>query len=108
MAGFSQVVATVEAYGDERSPQLASSPLRLLRAINGLSATRLAVLADVDRSTIWRLEEGIGRPQRRTAEKLAAVLNCPAELLFPESEERPAGSPSALQMPAGQGRHASG
>lgn len=85
MAGISQVVSTVAAYDKHRTPR--PSPLRLLRAVNGLSASRLAALADIDRSTVWRLEEGIGHPQRRTARKLAAVLNCPVELLFPENDE---------------------
>ena len=59
----------------------------MLRALNGMSASQLARLADVDRSTIRRLEAGIGEPQRRTARKIAAVLNCPVALLFPQNDD---------------------
>lgn len=82
MAGIQRIVSTTQAYEGHRPPP--QTPLRLLRTVNGLSAARLAQLGDVDRSTIWRLEAGIGKPQKRTARKLAAVLNCPVELLFPE------------------------
>ena len=81
------VVTRVESYGGERLPP---SPLRTLRALNDLSAAELARLADVDRSTVRRLEAGAVHPQAKTARKIAAVLNCPAELLFPKDED-PAG-----------------
>lgn len=89
-ASCSRVVVTrVEEYPEDR--RVPATPLRMLRALNGLSASQLARLADVDRSTIRRLEAGIGEPQRRTARKIAAVLSCPVALLFPVKDEDPAG-----------------
>jgi len=90
LAGFRRVVTQVEEYGPPRRVRV--SPLRTLRAINNLSASQLARLADVDRSTVRRLEDGIGCPQSRTAQKIAAVLGCPVELLFPHNDNAPAGN----------------
>ncbi len=77
--------------------------MRMLRLLSGLSVTRLADLADIDRTTVWRLEKGLGHPQSRTADKLAAVLGCPVELLFPENEGRQADEPDAPQSSATAG-----
>jgi transcriptional regulator with XRE-family HTH domain len=109
------VVTRFEAYTEHR--RIPATPLRALRALNNLSASKLARLADVDRSTIRRLEAGIGHPQDRTARKIAAVLNCPVGLLFPRDEEARTAEPlihdeeAAGQRPlvttaAGQGRRA--
>lgn len=105
MATLNHLVTHVEEYRDHRSPT--PSALRTLRAINGLSAARLARLADVDRSTVRRIEEGTVRPQERTAQKLSAVFGCPVDLLFPtNSEARPA--TGLREHSAGTGRHDEG
>ena len=83
MATLNQVVTQVQVYDANRS----LTPLRTLRVLSALSARELARLADIDRSTVRRLEAGIGCPQARTARKIAAVLGCPVELLFPEKDE---------------------
>ena len=84
-----------------------ASPIALLRFVANLSQTALADRCGVSRDTISRLERG-ERPRLDTARALAHALGVDVATLFPENEERPAGSPDALQMPAGQGRHASG
>ena len=101
VASVRQVVIEIREYPGHR--RLPASPLRTLRAINDLSASRLARLADVDRSTIRRLEAGIGHPHQRTAQKIAAVLNCPAELLFPLNDVEPAGNRLEVTTSAGVG-----
>jgi putative transcriptional regulator len=94
MAAIQHIVTRAEFYSEHRSPP--HTALRTLRVLKGLSASRLAALADVDRSTIARLEQGIGQPQRRTAHKIAAVLGCPVEILFPENDAAPAGGPTLV------------
>jgi transcriptional regulator with XRE-family HTH domain len=85
-ACLQQVVTHVEVYDGQRP----LSALRTLRALKNLSAAELARLADIDRSTVRRLEAGVGQPQAKTARKIAAVLNCPPELLFPPNDSAPA------------------
>jgi len=87
--------------------QCAVSPIALLRFVSGLSQGDLANRAGISRDTISRLERG-EHPRLVTAQALSRALGVDVAHLFPENDERPADSPSALQMPAGQGRHASG
>jgi len=100
MATLNQVVTQVQVYDANRS----LTPLRTLRVLSALSARELARLADIDRSTVRRLEAGVGFPQPRTARKIAAVLNCPVDLLFPHNDEEVAGQRPLATTPAGQGR----
>ena len=98
MATLHQLVTRVEPYGGDRSPH---SPLRTLRALSNLSAAGLARLADIDRATVRRIEAGAVQPQAKTARKIAAVLGCPVELLFPRNDEEPAGRRAPVATPAG-------
>jgi len=99
MTDLHRVVTHLEAYS--RPP---ASPVKTLRALNDLSVTEGSRLADINRATWRRIESGICRPHPRTARKIAAVLGCPVELLFPEKDEDPAGQQGPATTPAGQGR----
>lgn len=99
MATLHRVVTQAEAYARDKTD---SSPLQVIRALLNLSAAELARLADIDRATVRRLERGEHRPQTRTALKIAAVLNCPAELLFPLNDETQPGR-AASRTTSGRG-----
>jgi len=86
MPHLHRVVTQIEEYS--RPP---ASPLKTLRALSNLSVTEGSRLADIDRATWRRIESGVCRPQPRTARKIAAVLGCPVELLFPVNDEEVAG-----------------
>ena len=98
MLTLHRVVTQIEAYDGHRTP----SALRTVRVLKDLSASEFARLADIDRATVRRLEAGITRPQEKTARKIAAVLGCPAELLFPRDEEARTAEPLNDEDPAGQ------
>ena len=102
-----RVATHTEVYGGDA---MEPSPLRVLRALRNLSASELARLADIDRATVRRLERGEHRPQGRTAQKIAAVLSCPAELLFPpvNDETQPGRAGLATTPAGGDGRCAAG
>jgi putative transcriptional regulator len=80
------------------------SPIAIRRFIAGLTQADLAERAGISRDTISRLERG-EHPRLVTARALARALGTPVGDLFPESEERQAGSPDALQISGGQARH---
>jgi transcriptional regulator with XRE-family HTH domain len=58
--------------------------LRRLRKAKGLSQAKLAVLADLDPSTVSQIETGARRANTRTLERLAAVLGADVADLFPK------------------------
>jgi transcriptional regulator with XRE-family HTH domain len=53
--------------------------LRGLRAARDLTQSELAQHAGITQSTLSHLERGDALPQRRTARKLAAALDVPAD-----------------------------
>ena len=101
MSGLDQFAPRCESYAGQRR---APTPLRTLRALSDLSAAGLARQAEVGRSTVRRLERGVGKPQAKTARKIAAVLNCPVELLFPNDEDPASQQGLATTSAGGVGR----
>ena len=64
-------------------------PLRLRRLTLGLKQVEVAALAGLSREQLIRLEAGTSSPGWRTAQRLAAALDCNAEELFPITSEAP-------------------
>jgi transcriptional regulator with XRE-family HTH domain len=57
--------------------------LRRLRKQRGMTQAKLAVLADLDPSSLSQIETGARHPTTRTLEKLAGVLGVEVRDLFP-------------------------
>lgn len=58
------------------------NPITLLRKQRGLTVPELALLAQVEASTIWRAEVGDVTPRPRTLRKIAKALRCaPGDLV---------------------------
>jgi transcriptional regulator with XRE-family HTH domain len=70
--------------------------LKRLRKAKGLSQAKLAVLADLDPSTVSQIETGARRANTRTLERLAEALGVEARDLFPKTQ-----APLPLDVPAG-------
>lgn len=51
--------------------------IRALRIWNGTRPSALARAAGIDRVTLWRIEEGLQRPQPETIERIADALDVP-------------------------------
>jgi len=83
-------------------------PLRLRRLTLGLKQVEVAALAGLSREQLIRLEAGTSSPGWRTAQRLAAALDCNAEELFPITSEAPAGGPTPREATARQGRNVAG
>lgn len=62
------------------------NPLRRMRRNRGLMQCELAGRAGLHPSAVNRMERGWARPSLRTAEKLAMVLDCTVDDLFPGIE----------------------
>jgi transcriptional regulator with XRE-family HTH domain len=91
----------------ETATHHAVSPIALRRFVAGLTQADLAERARISRDTISRLERG-DHSRLVTARALARALGTDVVDLFPENEERPAGSPDALQISGGQAGHGAG
>jgi transcriptional regulator with XRE-family HTH domain len=89
--------ATAQAY-DSKPTRLRAERIR-----QGLSLMDLARQADVDPTTIWRVEMGRVSPQRSTRVLLAMALACDPSELFPLQNERLADEPDARRSSAGCG-----
>ena len=61
------------------------NPLRVLRAVRGMSQAEAAERAGITREWFNRLETGHGRPRPATARAIAAVFAVDYALLFPET-----------------------
>lgn len=62
--------------------------IRRQRQLRGLSRVRLAVLSDMDPTTLWRYETGRRSPTVAALEKLAATLGVEAvDLMAPKAKE---------------------
>jgi putative transcriptional regulator len=85
----------------ENATRPAVSPIALRRFVAGMTQADLAERAGISRDTISRLERG-EHPRLVTARALAHALGVHVGDLFPEDEERPAGSPDALKTRAGR------
>lgn len=77
------------------------SPLRLRRLILGMTQAELGKAAGVSREGVLNLEAERCRPRPATADRLAQALKCPADVLFPENDKRPAGKRAVVTTPAG-------
>ena len=60
-----------------------STKLRAARVKLGLTQAKLALLTKIQPSLICRYEAGQA-PNQINARKLAAALNCPVEVIYPE------------------------
>jgi DNA-binding XRE family transcriptional regulator len=60
------------------------TPLALARIACGLPQAELGAKAGTSRFTIARLEQRRGRPRLRTAQSIAAALDLPLDLVFPD------------------------
>ena len=58
-----------------------TSPIRSIRRERGITAERLAAMADLASATVYRAERGIGTPTDETLQALAAVLEVPVSSL---------------------------
>lgn len=58
--------------------------LTVLRSERGLSLQALAQLAEINTSTLWRIEKEITRPSAGTAKALANALETSVDALFGE------------------------
>ncbi|WP_374347888.1 helix-turn-helix domain-containing protein [Chitinimonas sp.] len=58
--------------------------LRQMRANRGLSQDALALMADIDRSYVGRIERGEVNITLEKAYQLAKVLECPLTALLPD------------------------
>jgi len=57
--------------------------LRVARLQENLTQERLAELAEIDRSTVQRIEHGIGDPKFSHLLRIAKVLRVPVKSLLP-------------------------
>ena len=82
--------------------------LRRIRKEKGLSQAKLAVLADLDPSTVNQIEVGARWPNTKTLEKIAAVLGVGVADLYPKAEvPLPFEDPPSLEdMPSLEELHA--
>jgi len=62
--------------------------LRSLRLEKGLSIEQLARLAGTTAATISRIENGILHPKYELADRIAAALGVPVEIVFPRFAKR--------------------
>ena len=69
-------------YSSASSGRRAPSPLEVRRFISGASREELAVAVGLSSRQLARLERGLCRPTRATAEVLARVLGTSADALF--------------------------
>lgn len=63
--------------------------LRSLRIEKGLSVHQLAQLAGTAAATISRIENGILHPKYELADRIAAALGVPVEVVFPRFTKHP-------------------
>ncbi len=79
-------------------------PLRIVRAMRGISQAQLGAASSRSRSTISRIENYVEAPLPDTTARIAAALDWPLEDLFPD-DARPAGGRTAVTTStAGTGR----
>lgn len=70
-----------------RTPQAEiPQPLRVFRAIAGISQTELAARAGINPATVRYLEKGLHPPRRKTMEALAEALDQTVAVLFPDAD----------------------
>lgn len=56
--------------------------IREVRSSMNISQEQLAVMADVSRTHMGRIERGDKSPTVDTVERIASALNCPPSILF--------------------------
>jgi DNA-binding XRE family transcriptional regulator len=84
-----------EQRNDMEVPALIGANLRQLRNGRGLSCGRLALLADLDESTLQALERGATTPSIGMLWKLARELGVPCTAFIEARPPAPASLPSA-------------
>jgi DNA-binding XRE family transcriptional regulator len=113
-----EIVARIEAAKGQRSVSVAgmtnietemyarraTSPLRLFRVAAGLTQAELAERSGIARITVGALERGENSPHLATARRLAGVLGCSAEQLFPNDDD-PASTPGRREESVRTHRH---